>query len=137
MKSCLGDVQKAVYGILKGDGTLTGMITGVFDGAPQNQAFPYITIGEQTAIPFRAHDTSGEETTITVHIWSKNENWGPGSYKEALLVLDEVNRLLGDKGITVPGYNVVWSFYEFSQAMVADDEVRHVAAQYRIILQEV
>ena len=137
MKSCLGDVQKAVFGILTGDTTLMGLVSGVFDGAPQNQAFPYVTIGEQTSVPFRAHDTAGEETTITIHIWSKNPNFGPGSYKEALTILDEVNRLLGDKGITVTGYNVVWSFFEFSQAMLADDEVRHVAAQYRIILQEV
>ncbi|GIP38640.1 hypothetical protein J31TS4_19200 [Paenibacillus sp. J31TS4] len=132
MTSAAFPIQQAIYRILTGDAGLMSRIKGVFDDVPENQAFPYITIGEMTSGPFRTFSRFGEEATITLHIWSRYEG-----FKEASQILGEVNRLLADKEIEIPGYDSATCQYDFSETLRDEDgRTRHIPVRYRIKLQE-
>src|SRR5579885_3663887 len=71
-------IRVAIYTLLHGDATLQGLVTGVFDlgGVPENQAFPYVVLGESTELSFSAEwgdtfDTRGYNNTLSVHLWDQ------------------------------------------------------------------
>lgn len=132
MSSAAFPIQQSIYGKLTGDAELMNKIKGVFDDVPENQPFPYITIGEMTSGPFRTFSRFGEEITIMLHIWSRYKG-----FKEASEILADMNRLLADQALEVPGYDVVACFYEFSQTMRDEDGItRHIPVRYRIQLEK-
>lgn len=132
MSSAAFPIQQAIYNILTNDAILMSKVKGVYDEVPETQAFPYITIGEMTSGPFRTFSRFGEETTITLHIWSRYRG-----FKEAALILDDMNRLLADKEVAIPGFDVVACYYEFSETLRdPDGQTRHIPVRYRIQLQK-
>lgn len=130
--SAAGPIQQAVYDILKADSVLMGKVSGIYDEVPTNSVFPYITLGEMTSIPYRAFSVFGEETTVTLHIWSRAKG-----FKESAAILSDVNRLLADTEITVAGYEIASCSYEFSETLRDEDGItRHIPVRYRIQLQQ-
>lgn len=131
--SALPVIQQAIYSRLTGDSVLMSKVTGVFDYVPDNQTFPYITIGEATSAPYRTFSRFGEEVTVTCHIWSRYDG-----FKEALDILADMNRLLADRDdLSVTGYDLICCFFEFSETMRDPDGItRHVVARYRLIVQK-
>ncbi len=130
--SLLLELQKAVYSKLSGDAALMAKVTGVFDSVPDSQAFPYITIGEATEVPFSAFSSVGKESTLTLHIWSRYSG-----FKEALDVLKRVNELLDGATLTITGYALVDMSLEMSETLRDPDGVtRHVAARFRCLARE-
>lgn len=137
MSSALDNIQQAIYSLLTGDTTLMSKITGVYDEVPQDLVnddtnFPFVTIGEATSVPFRTMTRFGEEVTVTLHVWSRYKG-----FKEALEILDDLNRLLADRDLNVAGYDTAACFYEFSETLRdPDGKTRHVPVRYRIIVQK-
>lgn len=147
MKAAALDMQKAVYTLLVADATLVALLAkdvrgagtgpGIFDEVPENQPYPYIEIGEFTSREFRTLTRSGEELTMTNHIWSQ----APGN-KQALEILKEMNRLLGDvTGIAVTDHLFIASWFEFYDILKDKEEggdlfTRHIPARYRIKIQD-
>lgn len=130
--SSLLAIQTAIYSRLTGDSTLMSKITGVYDDVDQDIQFPYVTIGDATSNPWRTMTRFGEEVTITLHIWSRYKG-----FKEALGILGDLNRLLADQSLSVTGYDVCASYYDFSETMRdPDGHTRHVPVRYRIQLQK-
>lgn len=131
MASSLWPIQQAIYSTLTGDAILVGMITGVFDHVPENQPFPYVTMGEGTEVPFRTFGRNGSETTLTMHIWSQYEG-----FKEALDILSRMNDLLDDQPLAVAGYSTVLLLFEHADTMLDSDGItRHVPVRYRMVVQ--
>lgn len=119
-------LQQAVYTALTGDVTLMAMVTGVHDHVPQGAAFPYITIGESTAIGWSVVGVSGIETTLVLHVWSRKRG-----HKEVKQILAEIHRVLHDAALTVPGHALVWLRYGFSQTSLdPDGATYHGIAHY-------
>ncbi len=126
--SALFAVQKAIYRELTSNQELMAIVTGIFDQVPQDQPFPYVTIGEFTSVPFRTHSRFGEEITVTMHIWSQAEG-----YMESATILDQLNKSLADVAVAVEGFGEVGFFYEFSQALREPDGVtRQMPFRYRL-----
>ena len=120
------ELQKAVFTALTGDAPLMAMITGVHDHVPQDAAFPYVTIGESTARDWSAVGVSGIETTLVMHVWSRERG-----HKEVKQILAEIHRILHDADLTVPGHVLVWLRYGFSQSIRDNDGATyHGIAQY-------
>ncbi|MED4461861.1 DUF3168 domain-containing protein [Metabacillus fastidiosus] len=69
-ETALWELQKAIYQRLSSDPVISGMVTGVFDAVPENQAYPYVVIGEPSELPFDTKSTFGEEISIVIHVWS-------------------------------------------------------------------
>ncbi len=132
MPTALLEIQKAVYAKLTGDATLMSKITGVFDAVPQNQAFPYIVIGDGTEITWdHMGGKRGYEVTMTLHIWSRYNG-----YAEALGILAELNRLLDRAVLVVAGFATVQCAYEWSMPSRDPDGItRHLPARYRLLVE--
>lgn len=128
--SAFWQIQVAVRERLLANSALMSKITGVFDAVPENQAFPYVTIGDVTSIPYRTFDGFGEECTITLHIWSRYNG-----FREAAEILDHLNRILADTGFSVPGWEMEGCYYEFSETIRDPDGItRHIPVRYRVRL---
>ena len=68
-------LQQSVFTTITG-GTLTdvdgtSITSKVFDDVPEGTAYPYVVIGEETAIPMGAKDVDAHEHTLTIHVWSQ------------------------------------------------------------------
>ena len=123
-------LQVAVRSRLIADQTLMAKVKGIFDAVPDNQTFPYVTIGDVTSVPNRTLDKFGEECTITLHIWSRYNG-----FKEAAEILNDLNRLLADEVFSVSGWQMEGCYYDFSETLRDPDGItRHIPVRYRVKL---
>ena len=126
------ELQQAIYGALTNDSALMAMITGVHDHVPQGAAFPYVTIGEASAVDWRTVGHDGMELTLVLHAWSRERG-----RREVKLILAEIHRILNDAKLTVPGHVLVWLHFEFSQSIADNDgATTHGIARYNAITHE-
>jgi len=68
--STLGAAKAGVFQRLENDSDLMSVVNGVFDAVEKGTKFPYIVLGEMTAIPFDSKQSAGQEVTLTIHTWS-------------------------------------------------------------------
>lgn len=87
MRSSLWPLQKALFQRLSTDTALSARITGVYDEVPEDATVPYVTLGEDTAIPWDTKDMDGQEVTTTLHCWSQYP--GKKEAKEILSLMVE------------------------------------------------
>ena len=126
------ELQQAIYTALTNDSALMAMITGVHDHVPQETAFPYVTIGESTAVDWRTVGHDGMELTLVLHAWSRERG-----RREVKLILAEIHRILNHAKLTVPGHVLVWLHFEFSQTLQdSDGATYHGIARYNAITHE-
>ena len=64
-------LQKTVFDALDTDSTLQSKVTDVYDFVPENTAFPYVKLGEDTAIDNGTKTLQGNEHTLVVHTFSR------------------------------------------------------------------
>ncbi len=120
------ELQQAIYTALTGDAPLMGMVQGVYDHVPQGAAFPYVTVGESSVRAWRAVGLDGVETTLILHVWSRERG-----RKQAKQIMAEIPRILDDADLTVPGHALIWLRFEFSQTILdADGVIYHGIARY-------
>lgn len=127
------DIQEEIYSILN-----DGLEHPVYDEVPDlpegqpDANFPYVVIGDDTAVPFDTDDQQGAEATLTIHVWSRYHG-----RKEAKDILGEIYRLLNRAKLSIVGYNTVDVLWEFSETFTeTDNATRHGVSRYRITLQE-
>lgn len=101
----------------------------VYDDVPQGAAFPYVTIGDDTAVDWSGSLMRGEESTLTVHAWSRY-----AGRKEAKDLLASIKAALHEQSLSVTGANLVNLRFEFSETfMDADGETRHGVIRFRAV----
>lgn len=123
-------VQTAIYQRLKGDATLAGMVTGVYDYVPEGTSYPYVRIGDHLSIPDNTHDTYGREITATIHVWTRARGNAQGQ-AIAARIWELLDHRAGD--VEVAGHRVVSIRQEFDQVLPdPDPEVRHHILRFRI-----
>ena len=64
-------LQKTIFDALDGDSTLQSLVTDVFDFVPENTAFPYVKIGEETSVDNGTKTLQGNEHTLVIHTFSR------------------------------------------------------------------
>lgn len=127
-ESGLWPIQQAVHARLIADVTLMAKVTGVFDGVPAQQPFPYVIVGDATEMPDNAHNQDGHDTTLTIRIASRYEG-----FKEALSIAQRIDVLLDDQLLVVTGWGSIKTQREFRETMRDTDGVtRHVVQRYRV-----
>lgn len=131
--SALSRVQTAIYALLTGNGPFMAAAgSGVFDYVPDKEAFPYVTLGDATEIPFLVFGNNGHEQTLTLHIWSQARG-----FLECFGILDAMTTLLEATPLVVSGHaTVLLNFDNATSLRDPDGLTRHVAARYRIIVQD-
>ena len=132
-------LQKAIYAKLTGDTTLMALITGIFDmgNVPENQVFPYITLGNTTETDDSVLARIGYDDTLTLHIWTSNIT-GPKGSQQSNTILSNLNRLLNHQSLTLDTQNHVGTWYDFSDFLADPGEngVFHMPVRYRMRAQE-
>ena len=125
------NLQTIIYSTLSGDSNLTSTLgAGVYDDVPEGSSFPYVVLGEETAMDYGTNDVDGSENTLTIHVWSQYK----GS-KEAQNILDRIHTLLHDSSLSVSGFNLINLRFEFSDILRDPDGVtRHGVSRYRAIM---
>lgn len=142
-------VQVAVFDRLRADATLAGLLAdsviagsptepAIYDHVPQAQLsedpsqFPYVVIGDDTAGEFDTDDVNGQETTVTLHIWSRYRG-----KKEVKQIADAIYDALHDATLAISGQNAIYCFWEFAESVPESDVlVQHEVTRFRIVTQE-
>jgi hypothetical protein len=124
-------LQTTIYSTLSSDNTLTSTLSaGVYDEVTEGATYPFVSLGEETAIDYGTKDTNGGETTINIHIWSQYKG-----AKETKQIMDRIHDLLHDSNLTVTGFNLINLRFEFSDILRDPDGVtRHGVMRFRAII---
>ena len=123
-------LQSAIYTALNVSAITDTLSCGVYDEVIEGNTYPFIALGEETAIDYSTVDLTGGEYTINIHIWSQYK----GS-KETKEIMDKIHDLLHDINLTVTGFNLINLRFEFSDIMRDPDGVtRHGVMRFRAII---
>ena len=124
-------LQTTIYSTLNGDNTLTNTLgAGVFDEVVENASYPFVSLGEETAVDYSTKDLDGGEFTINIHVWSQYK----GS-KQTKEIMDRVHDLLHDSSLSVSGFNLANLRFEFSDILRDPDGItRHGVMRFRAII---
>ena len=124
-------LQEAVYSALSNDNTLTSTLgVGVFDDVLEGTTYPFVELGNETAIDYSTKDVDGAEFTMTLHVWSQY-----AGAKETKQIMDRIYDLLHNSSLTVTGFNLINLRFEFSDIMRdPDGKTRHGVMRFRAII---
>ena len=109
-------LQKTIFDALDGDSTLQSLVTDVFDFVPENTAFPYVKVGEETAVDNGTKTLQGNDHTLVIHTFSRYR----GS-KETKEIMSRIYALLHESSLTVSGAILVNLRFEFSDIIKEND----------------
>ncbi len=122
-------LQSSIYTALNVSAITTTLACGVYDEVVEGNSYPFITLGEETAIDYSTNNLVGAETTINIHVWSRYK----GS-KQTKQIMDKVHDLLHDVSLTVSGVNLINLRFEYSDIMRDPDGItRHGVMRFRAI----
>ena len=124
-------LQTTIYSTLSNDNTLTNTLgAGVFDEVVENASYPFVALGEETAIDYSTKDLDGGEFTINIHVWSQYK----GS-KQTKEIMDRIHDLLHDSSLSVSGFNLANLRFEFSDILRDPDGITsHGVMRFRAII---
>lgn len=121
-------LQRAVYDRLNAYPGLPS----VYDDVPNDAAFPYVAIGEDTHVPFDTDDSLGSESTVTLHTWSRYR--GKKQAKEIqALIYDALTR----KALALDAHHLITIEFEYSEVVLDPDGItRHGIQRFRALIEQ-
>ena len=133
------NLQRAVYGVLNADATLSGLVVGVYadvadahDGEDES-LFPYVTLGPETALPWDTHTNLGAAALVQVDIWSRQND-----YVEAKNIATVIHGLLHYQSLTITGASHVMTTLESTAYMLdPDGKTHHGAMTFRVVYDDI
>lgn len=126
--TALGAVQEAIFTTLDAAGItdLTATAVPVCDFIEDNQAYPYIQVGDDEEIPFdHLGPRFGKEVETDIHIFSQYKG-----HKEAKHIADQVIVALDCVALSVPGFVHHYTNHENTFSIVEDEDTRHVIIRF-------
>ncbi len=134
MTAAAADLQKALFEALNGDAALAAMLGGakIFDHAPANVAFPYVSFGRTSVYDWSTSTESGTEQLFTLHIWSKARG-----KREALAIMEIVRARLDGGPLVLDRNLLVNMTLEFVEVRYDEDlSVYHGLLRFRAVTEE-
>ena len=100
------DLQTIIYTTLNSDSTLDGIIGNdkIFDNVPQDTAYPYVIINNESAVNRGTKTVDGNEYTVDLEVWSQYR--GKKEIKDAM---ERIYALFHDANFAVSGAEL-WQF---------------------------
>jgi len=124
------ELQKSIFNALDGDSTLQNLVTDVYDFVPENTAFPYVKVGEETSLDNGTKTLQGNEHTLVIHTFSRYR----GS-KEVKEIMSRIYTLLHESSLSVTGASLVNLRFEFSDVIKENDGfTSHGLQRFRAIV---
>lgn len=129
-------VQKAVYTRLSGSVVLQsadGAIP-VYDDVPQDQAYPYIMIGDVTGSQWDTKTTPGDQVTVTIHALSQYRGMS-----EVKRMLDEIVQDLTSATLDLSADTfaaIVSRVDHYETFLEGDGRTRHGILRFRLTVDD-
>lgn len=126
------ELQKAIFAKLVENAELASLMGEVrlYDQAPANAVFPYLTFGRTSVYDWSTDTESGGEHLVTIHAWSKERG-----KSECHALLDAVRTALDDAALALDGHALVQLGAEYSEVRYEDDhDVHHGLARFRALI---
>ena len=103
MTSATLALQKAIYAKLVADDAVGALVGDrIYDVAPRNAAFPYVTIGRATETDWSTGTEDGAEHRLTLDVWSRQHG-----RSECLAVAAAIRAALHDAALPLDGHALV------------------------------
>lgn len=131
MTAATTELQTAIFAALGADTDLTGLLGGakIFDHAPANTAFPYVTFGRTSVYDWSTGTESGAEQLFTLHVWSKARGKA-----ETLAIMERAQHVLHDQPMALDEHHLVNLRLEFAEARLDEDlAVYHGLMRFRAV----
>jgi len=99
-----------------------------YDHVPQDSAFPYIVVGDDTSIPWDTDTSVGSETTCTIHVWSQQRG-----RKEVKDIFTALYNKLHRSNFPISGGLLIECQAEFAETFLDPDGLtRHGVMRFRL-----
>lgn len=133
MIAAAADLQKAIFAALGAENTLTALLGGakVFDQAPANVRFPYVTFGMTGIYDWSTATERGAEQLFTLHVWSKSQG-----KKETLDIMEAIRVRLGEP-LPLETHRLVALRLDYSEARYDEDLlIHHGLLRFRAMIED-
>ena len=134
MTSAAFELQKAIFNALRDDTALTAALGGarIYDAAPADVPFPYITFGRTSIYDWSTATEDGTEHLVSLHFWSK----GRGK-KEALSLMEMAGERLGQGGFALDGHQLVNLTQDYAEVRFDEDlDLHHGLLRLRAVIEK-
>lgn len=141
------EIQKSVYLALRASTNLSALLakdvndktkSAIYDNVPEavdsgsDSVFPYVTIGDDTALEWDTDTSVGKEATLTIHSWSRYRG-----RKEVKQIQGAIYDVLHLSNLIITGYYSVLMRSEYSETLVDPDGLtRHGVQRFRLIMEK-
>jgi hypothetical protein len=127
------ELQKAIFAALTGDAATAALIgERVFDHAPADVPFPYVSFGRTSIYDWSTGTESGTEQLFTLHVWSKARG-----KKETLDIMECVRAALDQAPLALDEHHLVDLRLEYSEARYDEDiDVHHGLLRFRAVTED-
>jgi len=108
--------------------------TPVYDDVPEESAFPYVVIGEDTGSDWFSSTWGGREVTLTIHVWSQYRGM-----KELKTIMEKVVRNLTNwtPDLSADNFAVALLIPEFEDQFKEGEGItRHGVIRIRTMIQD-
>lgn len=124
------EIQVAVLARLAAYGPLAAFVSGrIYDDVPQNAPFPYVVIGEADSIPFDDDVNDGEDTDLTIHVWSRS-----AGRKEVKQMMAAIYAALHRYPLPITGAHTVLMDFDYQNSFLDPDGItRHGVIRFRLL----
>ena len=127
------DLQSAIFSLLSGDSTLDSLVgdNKIFDTvAPQDTAYPYVQIGDDSLSDNSTKDLDGNIHSIVIHTWSRYRG-----DKEAKEIMARVYDLLHNSSLSVSGASLVNARFDTSDILTDPDGItKHGVQRFNFVI---
>jgi len=116
-------VQKVTYTRLTTSADMDGYQDKVFDEVKQDQAAPYIELGDMDDTDWGARDISGFILNHRIHVWTDNSGVFEGKI-ECRTIMNKILKAMtgSDLDLTADGLKNVLPKYEGSRLLIKDEK---------------
>lgn len=120
-------LRAAIYAALLADAPLCALLGGarIYDEPPEAAAFPFVTLGEAEMADASTMTEPGEETTLTLHVYSRQ-----GGHAQAHAMVGAVLEALIDAPLALAGHDLC--NLRFATADVRRDDGRTYHGRIRV-----
>jgi hypothetical protein len=123
-------LQKTVFDTLDGDSNLQSKVSDVYNFVPQNTAYPYVQVGDDSMADNSTKNLDGNIHSIMIHTWSRYRG-----DKEAKEIMARIYELLHNSSLSVSGASLVNARFETSDILNDPDGItKHGVQRFRFVI---
>lgn len=96
-------LQQAIFDCLGADEGVSALVAArIYDNAPGDTGFPYVTLGENDTRNWNTDDSRGTEHRLTLYVWSR-----AGGRSEAKAILGAMRTCLEEAVLSLTDHHLV------------------------------